>query len=111
MKELKDKIEALKGTDYPAAGQKLIYAGKILSDDSPMSEYSIDEGKFIVVMVSKPKVAAPPPPVAAAPAPVAPTPTSPAPTESTDTPAAATTDTKSDATAAPTATPAADAAR
>ena len=27
MKELKEKIEAQKGKDYPAGGQKLIYAG------------------------------------------------------------------------------------
>ncbi|ODN02726.1 60S ribosomal protein L11 [Orchesella cincta] len=60
VKALKEKIEALKGADYPAAGQKLIYAGKILVDDTPLSEYSIEESKFIVVMVSKPKVASAP---------------------------------------------------
>jgi UV excision repair protein RAD23 len=57
VKSLKGRIEELKGSDYPAEGQKLIYSGKILADETQLKEYSIDEGKFIVVMVSKPKVA------------------------------------------------------
>ncbi|XP_012283992.1 UV excision repair protein RAD23 homolog B [Orussus abietinus] len=53
VKDLKDKIEAQKG--FPAQHQKLIYAGKILTDEQPLTEYNIDEKKFIVVMVTKPK--------------------------------------------------------
>ncbi|XP_057261973.1 UV excision repair protein RAD23 homolog A-like, partial [Pezoporus wallicus] len=51
---LKEKIEAAKGSEaFPVAGQKLIYAGKILSDDVPIREYRIDERNFVVVMVTK----------------------------------------------------------
>ncbi|KAK8772155.1 hypothetical protein V5799_024601 [Amblyomma americanum] len=55
VKVFKERIEEKKGKDYPAQCQKLIYAGKILSDDSKMSEYDIDEKKFVVIMVTKPK--------------------------------------------------------
>ncbi|XP_062891861.1 UV excision repair protein RAD23 homolog A-like isoform X2 [Mobula hypostoma] len=54
---LKEYIEAEKGTSFPAACQKLIYAGKILSNDDQLKQYKIDEKNFIVVMVTKPKAA------------------------------------------------------
>ncbi|XP_039984763.1 RAD23 homolog A, nucleotide excision repair protein b isoform X2 [Xiphias gladius] len=73
VKTLKEKIEEDRGKDaFPAAGQKLIYAGKILNDDTPLKEYKIDEKNFVVVMVTKPK---PGPPPQAAPQPAAPQPT------------------------------------
>ncbi|KYB26998.1 UV excision repair protein RAD23 homolog B [Tribolium castaneum] len=93
VKDLKQQIEAEKGKDYRWDYQRLIYRGKILKDEAPLSEYNIDEDKFIVIMVSKPDsgttevansgdnsatqpsatpAAAPAPAAPAAPAPVAP---------------------------------------
>ncbi|XP_077353808.1 UV excision repair protein RAD23 homolog B [Festucalex cinctus] len=67
---LKERIEQEKGKDsFPVSGQKLIYAGKILSNDSVLKEYKIDEKNFVVVMVTKPKKA----PSASQPAPATPT--------------------------------------
>ncbi|XP_061829646.1 RAD23 homolog A, nucleotide excision repair protein a [Nerophis lumbriciformis] len=59
VKALKEKIEAERGKDnFPVSGQKLIYAGKILQDDTQIKDYKIDEKNFVVVMVSKVKPAA-----------------------------------------------------
>lgn len=61
VKALKQRIEDVKGKDaFPVEGQKLIYAGKMLDDAKPLSEYNIEEKNFIVAMVSKIKPAAAP---------------------------------------------------
>ncbi|XP_062412743.1 RAD23 homolog A, nucleotide excision repair protein b isoform X2 [Sardina pilchardus] len=61
VRALKEKIEEERGKDaYPATGQKLIYAGKILNDDIPLRDYKMDEKNFVVVMVAKPKSTLPP---------------------------------------------------
>ena len=69
VKQLKEKIEAEKGSEsYAVDCQKLIYAGKIMTDEDKISKYNIDEKKFVVVMVTKTK----PAPASAAPATAAP---------------------------------------
>ncbi|XP_043916981.1 UV excision repair protein RAD23 homolog B isoform X2 [Protopterus annectens] len=56
VKALKERIESEKGKDaFPVAGLKLIYAGKILKDDTALKEYDISEKNFVVIMVTKPK--------------------------------------------------------
>lgn len=58
VKTLKEKIEQEKGKDnFAVSGLKLIYAGKILNDDTALKEYKISEKNFVVVMVTKPKAA------------------------------------------------------
>ncbi|KDO34552.1 UV excision repair protein Rad23 [Saprolegnia parasitica CBS 223.65] len=98
---VKAKIEQQNGSAVDL--QKLIHAGKVLKDESPLSEYNVKENDFLVVMVTKPKAAkkpaaapaaAPAATPAAAPvaAPVAAsvaTPAAPAPAAPTATPAAA----------------------
>ncbi|XP_044260131.1 UV excision repair protein RAD23 homolog B [Tribolium madens] len=91
VKDLKQQIEAEKGKEYRWDYQRLIYRGKILKDEAPLSEYNIDEDKFIVIMVSKPdsgstevapsgdnSTTQPSSTPAPAPAPAAPTPAQPA---------------------------------
>ncbi|ETV91834.1 UV excision repair protein Rad23 [Aphanomyces invadans] len=71
---VKGKVEAVNGAAVD--NQKLIHAGKVLKDDSKLSEYNVKENDFLVVMVTKPKVvrktaADPAPPSTPAAAPVA----------------------------------------
>lgn len=64
VQQLKEKIQEMKGKDHSVAEQKLIFAGKVLEDDQPLSNYKVTEKDFIVLFVTKAKPAAP----AAAPA-------------------------------------------
>ncbi|CAA7263206.1 unnamed protein product [Cyclocybe aegerita] len=51
--DLKAKIE--QSHAHPAASQKIIYSGKILTDDKTIDSCGIKEKDFLVLMVSKPK--------------------------------------------------------
>ncbi|KAF9946988.1 hypothetical protein BGZ72_010960 [Mortierella alpina] len=89
---IKEKIEQLQG--HPVSSQKLIFSGKILEDDKPVSQYNISEKDFLVIMVtkakaaaassSKPAAAATTPTPAPAPAPAAATPAAPVAQASTE---------------------------
>ncbi|CBQ72429.1 related to RAD23-nucleotide excision repair protein (ubiquitin-like protein) [Sporisorium reilianum SRZ2] len=99
--ELTDTIGSIKAKIQKEQGhapelQKIIFSGKILTDDKTVADCNIKEKDFLVVMVSKPKAPKP----AAAPAAAA---------ASTSTPAAASAADKPAAAAAPAATPKTDA--
>jgi len=106
VKALKTKIENERGKEtYPVAGQKLIYAGKILDDNKALSDYKIEEGKFIVAMVTKAKPApkaADPPAKPSTPTDASSSSSNPVPAE---TPSAPTTTTASESPATPAADP------
>lgn len=58
IKDFKKKIEDEKGQEFAASASKLIWNGRILEDDSKLSDHDIKEDKFVVIMVYKPKKAA-----------------------------------------------------
>lgn len=82
VRTLKEKFSRESKQDYPVERQRLIYLGKIMEDDDPLSQYNLDDKKFVVVMNKKPAAA----PASAEPAAAA---TSSAPAKSESAPAAA----------------------
>ncbi|KAF9071139.1 hypothetical protein BDP27DRAFT_1219815 [Rhodocollybia butyracea] len=90
---LKSVIETQQG--FSAASQKVIYAGKILTDEKTLEGCGFKEKDFLVLMVAKPKpTPSPMPPVAAPtpatePAPAAAAPVAPVATETAPSPAPA----------------------
>jgi len=53
---IKERIETEKGDKFPADGQKLIYATKIMDNEKTLADYKVkEEGGFLVCMVSKKK--------------------------------------------------------
>ncbi|CAE7226093.1 unnamed protein product [Rhizoctonia solani] len=102
--QLKEKVKDAQG--HQVEHQKLIYSGKILTDDKTVESLGIKEKDFLVVMVSKPK-ATPAASTSATPAPAAvPVPSTPA----ASTPAPAPAAPSEDVTMAPAAEPSAPAA-
>uniref|UniRef100_A0A1Q3FXJ1 UV excision repair protein RAD23 n=1 Tax=Culex tarsalis TaxID=7177 RepID=A0A1Q3FXJ1_CULTA len=65
VRTLKEKFYQESKQDYPVERQRLIYLGKIMEDDDPLSQYNLDDKKFVVVMNKKPATA-PAEPAAAA---------------------------------------------
>mmetsp|Transcript_8215 Transcript_8215/g.15162 ORF Transcript_8215/g.15162 Transcript_8215/m.15162 type:complete len:449 (+) Transcript_8215:160-1506(+) len=66
--EVKGIVES-SNAELPAANMKLIHSGKVLKDDQTIESCGIKQNDFLVVMVTKPKKAAPAPAPAAAAAP------------------------------------------
>lgn len=85
VRTLKEKFSRESKQDYPVERQRLIYLGKIMEDDDPLSQYNLDDKKFVVVMNKKPAAA----PASAEPA--AATSSAPAAAKSDSAPAAAAT--------------------
>ncbi|ETN66238.1 uv excision repair protein rad23 [Anopheles darlingi] len=50
---LKEKIFSESGQAYPVERQWLIYLGKVMEDSHPLSQYNLDDKKFVVVMNKK----------------------------------------------------------
>lgn len=103
--EIKGIIESQKA-ELPAATLKLIHSGKILKDEESITSCGIKENDFLVVMVTKPKKAAPKVETAAAATAAAPA-VEPTPTNAATTAAAAGTATTTPAASATATTPAA----
>ncbi|CDW60520.1 UV excision repair protein RAD23-like protein B [Trichuris trichiura] len=57
VKDVKEKIQAEKGVNYPVEWQTLIYGGKILKDEETLAQVKLDEKKFVALMLLKPKLA------------------------------------------------------
>uniref|UniRef100_A0A1Q3FXZ2 UV excision repair protein RAD23 n=2 Tax=Culex tarsalis TaxID=7177 RepID=A0A1Q3FXZ2_CULTA len=89
VRTLKEKFFQESKQDYPVERQRLIYLGKIMEDDDPLSQYNLDDKKFVVVMNKKPATA-PAEPAAAAAATTTATTSAAAAAKSESTPAAAT---------------------
>merc|ERR1711962_1986030 len=56
IKDLKEAVASKSNNEFPVESQRLIYAGKILTDEACVKDYTIDPEKgFVVVMSCKPK--------------------------------------------------------
>lgn len=108
--DVKTIIETVK-PELPAAGMKLIHSGKVLKDTDSIAACGIKPNDFLVVMITKPKKAAPPAAAATPASPAITTATAaasdatqtPAPSATTTTTTAATTTDNASTAAAPSA--------
>jgi len=58
---VKQKIEAERGQQYPAANQRLICAGVIWQNNVTLGEYNVTEASIVITMITKPLQPANPP--------------------------------------------------
>ncbi|XP_055604454.1 UV excision repair protein RAD23 homolog B-like [Uranotaenia lowii] len=58
VRTLKEKFLAESKQDFPVERQRLIYLGKVMADEDPLSQYNLDDKKFVVVMNMKAPAAA-----------------------------------------------------
>jgi len=49
---LKQRLGSLPEVSLPVESLQLIYSGRIMEDAMPLSEYSISEDKFIILIIS-----------------------------------------------------------
>lgn len=57
IKQVKEKIEKEKGSDFPVEFQKVIFAGKVFEDDKTLEECKIPDNASLVLFCKKPKTA------------------------------------------------------
>ncbi|CAL1261485.1 unnamed protein product [Larinioides sclopetarius] len=55
VRHFKENIEKVRGDAFPAKYTKLMYAGKFLLDTKRVCDYDLEEKKFVILVVKKPR--------------------------------------------------------